>query len=133
MAMRAIRRPPGLSPDGSQDPPPDGRAESQGASHRNRLDTRLSIFTATKGGGNSAIAASPIIFFIAEGGNLSALSAQSKNPALLTTAQNIALAATSNPTDSHGILHDSCEPNCGSEGPQFKGIYVRNLASCMPP
>lgn len=26
------------------------------------------------------------------------------------------------------ILHDPCEPNCGHDGAQFKGIFARNLA-----
>jgi predicted alpha-1,6-mannanase (GH76 family) len=63
-------------------------------------------------------------------GGLSALAAASGNTSLLTNAQTIALAAISNLTDSNGILHDSCEPNnCGGDGPQFKGIFVRNLAT----
>ena len=43
-------------------------------------------------------------------------------------ANRIADAAIKNLTDSEGILHDVCEPNCGGDGPQFKGIFVRNLA-----
>jgi predicted alpha-1,6-mannanase (GH76 family) len=27
-----------------------------------------------------------------------------------------------------GILRDACEPNCGEDGAQFKGIFIRNLA-----
>ncbi|CAL3968924.1 hypothetical protein PZA11_004877 [Diplocarpon coronariae] len=26
-----------------------------------------------------------------------------------------------------GVLHDPCEPNCGGDGNQFKGIFMRNL------
>jgi predicted alpha-1,6-mannanase (GH76 family) len=63
-------------------------------------------------------------------GGLSALAADSKNSSLLTTAQNIALAAISSLTDSNCILHDPCEPSgCGNDGIQFKGIFVRNLAT----
>lgn len=29
--------------------------------------------------------------------------------------------------DSDGILHDVCEPECGNDGPQFKGILMRNV------
>lgn len=63
-------------------------------------------------------------------GGLSALSALTQNTSLLTTAQTIALAAITNLTDSNGILHDPCEPNsCGGDAIQFKGIFVRNLAT----
>jgi predicted alpha-1,6-mannanase (GH76 family) len=30
-------------------------------------------------------------------------------------------------TDAQGILHDTCEPHCGADGTQFKGIFVRNV------
>jgi predicted alpha-1,6-mannanase (GH76 family) len=63
-------------------------------------------------------------------GGLSALSAQSHDPALLTTAQSIALAAIANLTDGNGVLHDPCEfRGCGRDGIQFKGIFARNLAT----
>ena len=42
-------------------------------------------------------------------------------------AQRIATAAISQLVDSNGILHDPCEPKCGADGVQFKGIFVRNL------
>ena len=29
--------------------------------------------------------------------------------------------------DRDGILHDVCEPECGNDGPQFKGIFMRNV------
>ncbi len=61
-------------------------------------------------------------------GGLSALFADTHDAALLKTAQAIAMAAISHLTDSHGTLHDVCEPNCGADGVQFKGIFVRNLA-----
>jgi predicted alpha-1,6-mannanase (GH76 family) len=48
-------------------------------------------------------------------------------PQLLETAQTIANAALTHLTDSKGILHDTCEPNCGADGVQFKGIFARNL------
>ena len=31
--------------------------------------------------------------------------------------------------DPQGVLHDPCEPNCGEDGIQFKGILVRNLVT----
>ena len=45
----------------------------------------------------------------------------------LTMAERIALAAIKSLSNSKGILHDPCEPNCGGDGPQFKGIFMRNL------
>lgn len=45
----------------------------------------------------------------------------------LLVAEQIAEAAIERLSDSHGILHDPCEPNCGADGPQFKGIFMRNL------
>ena len=29
--------------------------------------------------------------------------------------------------DKDGVIHDVCEPNCGNDGPQFKGILMRNI------
>ena len=50
--------------------------------------------------------------------------------ALLSEADAIAAATLLNSTltDARGILHDPCEPDCGGDGTQFKGIFVRNLA-----
>ncbi len=63
-------------------------------------------------------------------GGLSALAADSGNTSLLTNAQSIALSAIANLSDSNGILHDPCEPSgCSADGIQFKGIFVRNLAT----
>jgi hypothetical protein len=42
-------------------------------------------------------------------------------------AKLIADAAIQNLTDSNGILLDSCEPDCGADGSQFKGVFARNL------
>ncbi|WP_233581593.1 glycoside hydrolase family 76 protein [Acidipila sp. EB88] len=47
----------------------------------------------------------------------------------LNQAHSVALAAVTRLTDAAGVLHDSCEPNCGGDGSQFKGIFVRNLAA----
>ena len=45
----------------------------------------------------------------------------------LTMAKQIALACIKFLSDANGILHDPCEPNCGADGPQFKGVFMRNL------
>ena len=45
----------------------------------------------------------------------------------LVMAEKIAIAAIENLSDSNGILHEPCEPDCGADGPQFKGIFMRNL------
>ena len=45
----------------------------------------------------------------------------------LMMAERIAIAAIENLSDSNGILHEPCEPDCGADGPQFKGIFMRNL------
>jgi len=48
-------------------------------------------------------------------------------PQLLETAQTIADAAIAHLSDNNGVLHDTCEANCGADGVQFKGIFMRNL------
>jgi predicted alpha-1,6-mannanase (GH76 family) len=63
-------------------------------------------------------------------GGLSALAKQTGDAKLLERAQSIASAAISQLADKDGILHDSCEPSrCGNDAVQFKGIFVRNLAT----
>lgn len=64
-------------------------------------------------------------------GGLSELYKQTHDASLLSTANSIAIAALSSPalTDAHGILHDPCEPDCGGDGTQFKGIFMRNLGA----
>jgi predicted alpha-1,6-mannanase (GH76 family) len=61
-------------------------------------------------------------------GGLAELNRVAPNPARVAIAQSIATAALTHLTDSNGILHDTCEPKCGADGIQFKGIFVRNLA-----
>ncbi len=63
-------------------------------------------------------------------GGLTELSRATHDPSLLHSAQNIASAVLSDPTlmDKAGILHEPCEPKCGADGTQFKGIFVRNLS-----
>ncbi|OAX85175.1 hypothetical protein ACJ72_00442 [Emergomyces africanus] len=46
---------------------------------------------------------------------------------LIDQAHAIATAAIGTLADKKGILHDPCEPDCGADGPQFKGIFMRNL------
>ena len=60
-------------------------------------------------------------------GGLAELSAVNHDPSLPQMAQKIASAAVTLLADSHGVLHDVCEPRCGADGVQFKGIFVRNL------
>jgi predicted alpha-1,6-mannanase (GH76 family) len=45
----------------------------------------------------------------------------------LTDARTLADAGLAHLTDNDGILHDPCEPKCGNDANQFKGIFVRNL------
>jgi predicted alpha-1,6-mannanase (GH76 family) len=47
---------------------------------------------------------------------------------VLDEAEAIADAALSNLTDAQGILREPVEGDLGDDGPQFKGIFVRNLA-----
>lgn len=60
-------------------------------------------------------------------GALAEFSRFSDDRALLSEASAIATAAITHLADAKGILHDPCEPKCGADGPQFKGIFVRNL------
>jgi predicted alpha-1,6-mannanase (GH76 family) len=61
-------------------------------------------------------------------GGLAELSVTNRDPSLVQAAQEIATAATTLLVDDKGVLHDPCEPRCGADGVQFKGIFVRNLA-----
>ncbi|WP_158750972.1 glycoside hydrolase family 76 protein [Acidobacterium sp. S8] len=60
-------------------------------------------------------------------GGLSELNKVAPDPALPAAAQSIATAAIEHLADANGVLHDTCEPNCGADGEQFKGIFMRNL------
>ncbi|KAI4624036.1 hypothetical protein J4E80_003849 [Alternaria sp. BMP 0032] len=51
----------------------------------------------------------------------------SSHSAYLVLASEIANAALVALSDENGVLHDECEPNCGADGAQFKGIFMRNL------
>lgn len=60
-------------------------------------------------------------------GGLTELSRATSDPAYIDRAKQIANAAIDRLSDSNGVLHDPCEPNCGNDGTQFKGIFMRNL------
>jgi predicted alpha-1,6-mannanase (GH76 family) len=60
-------------------------------------------------------------------GGLVSLSRVEPQADLLSTADRIAHATITHLTDAQGILHDPCEPKCGEDGVQFKGIFTRNL------
>jgi predicted alpha-1,6-mannanase (GH76 family) len=62
-------------------------------------------------------------------GGLVELSKATGDTSYLISAQRIADAAIDQLQDSDGILHDKmCEPDCGADGTQFKGIFMRYLA-----
>ncbi|MGH9588556.1 MAG: glycoside hydrolase family 76 protein [Acidobacteriaceae bacterium] len=61
-------------------------------------------------------------------GGLAELNRANHDQSLIDEAQSIASATLSDPElVKNGILHEPCEPNCGADGSQFKGIFVRNL------
>lgn len=60
-------------------------------------------------------------------GGLTELSPLAHDATMLTTAQTIANATLANLTDANGVLHDVCDGNCGNDGVQFKGVFLRNL------
>jgi predicted alpha-1,6-mannanase (GH76 family) len=60
-------------------------------------------------------------------GGLVELNKASPDASYIDTAHAIATAAIAKLSDANGVLHDPCEPNCGADGSQFKGIFVRNL------
>ncbi|KAH7068359.1 glycosyl hydrolase family 76-domain-containing protein [Paraphoma chrysanthemicola] len=49
------------------------------------------------------------------------------NETYLSLAKSIAHAALRQLSDADGVLHDPCEPNCGADGTQFKGVFMRGL------
>jgi predicted alpha-1,6-mannanase (GH76 family) len=61
-------------------------------------------------------------------GGLASLSQFEHDPSILSEANAIAHSAIPQLSDQQGILHDPCEPRCGTDGTQFKGIFVRNLS-----
>jgi predicted alpha-1,6-mannanase (GH76 family) len=61
-------------------------------------------------------------------GGLTAMSQDTGDASLIDRARSLALAAIAHLTGANGILHDPCEPKCGADAVQFKGIFARNLA-----
>ncbi|KAH9827488.1 glycoside hydrolase family 76 protein [Teratosphaeria destructans] len=59
-------------------------------------------------------------------GGLTELARATRDTSYVTTAKQIADAALAALAPS-GILHDPCEPDCGGDGSQFKGVFARNL------
>ena len=57
------------------------------------------------------------------------LSKATGDSSYLGEAAAIANAAIARLSDSNGIIRevDGCEPRCGNDGSQFKGIFMRNL------
>lgn len=60
-------------------------------------------------------------------GGLIELSKALSDRVYLRIATNIARAGISKLSGQDGILHEPCEPDCGGDGNQFKGIFMRNL------
>lgn len=60
-------------------------------------------------------------------GGLVELNRAAPNSTYLPLAAKIAKAAIDELSDDDGVIHDTCEPNCGGDGSQFKGIFTRNL------
>lgn len=59
-------------------------------------------------------------------GGLTQLSKATGDTSYITVAQKIADAAIAQLAPS-GILKDPCEPNCGADGAQFKGVMARKI------
>ena len=60
-------------------------------------------------------------------GGLAELSKGAGGMEAIAEAKAIADAALVHFADKDGVLHEPCEPKCGADGIQFKGIFVRNL------
>ncbi|ADV82089.1 glycoside hydrolase family 76 [Terriglobus saanensis SP1PR4] len=61
-------------------------------------------------------------------GALAGFAALNHDATAISTANTITSATLVHLVDPAGVLHDPCEPNCGEDGIQFKGIFVRNLS-----
>lgn len=62
-------------------------------------------------------------------GALTDLYRVTNNQAYLTKAQAIADATISRVIYPNGVLKEPCEPDCGNDGPSFKGIFMKNLSA----
>jgi predicted alpha-1,6-mannanase (GH76 family) len=64
-------------------------------------------------------------------GGLAELHGQMHDAKLIDEANAIAAATlvSAKLVDKQGVLHEPCEPECGADGTQFKGIFMRNLAA----
>ncbi|UED83316.1 glycoside hydrolase family 76 protein [Streptomyces profundus] len=63
-------------------------------------------------------------------GALAELSAATGDEGLLETARTLADASTTAPgLHQDGVLTEPCEPDCGADGPSFKGPYTRGLGA----
>ncbi|PLB37491.1 putative glycosyl hydrolase [Aspergillus candidus] len=60
-------------------------------------------------------------------GALVELSKLQSDKSYLSTARHIALGGIHALSNSDGVLQESCEPDCGADGSQFKGVFMRNL------
>jgi predicted alpha-1,6-mannanase (GH76 family) len=47
----------------------------------------------------------------------------------LGAAADMARAAIRALADARGVLHEGCEPDCGADGSQFKGVLLRGVAA----
>ncbi|KAI8633401.1 glycoside hydrolase family 76 protein [Xylariaceae sp. FL1651] len=59
-------------------------------------------------------------------GGLVELSKATGDTSLLSEASTIATAAITH-LSKDGVLYEGCEPDCGADGAQFKGVFMRNL------
>ena len=60
-------------------------------------------------------------------GGLAELAKATGDMTVLAKARAIADATMATLIDDNGVLHEPCEPTCGGDGTQFKGIFMRNL------
>jgi predicted alpha-1,6-mannanase (GH76 family) len=88
----------------------------------NLINDGLNLSTCQNNGGTTWTYNQGVIL-----GGLVELYALEQDESLPQTAQAIALAAIGHLSDPQGVLHDRCEPSCGADGIQFKGIFMRNL------